>query len=71
MKNWIIAHDGTRGDQAYMLECLRCGATQKFNTPIYVDYWVKVGKVFFREHKRCRENIYKSDMVSNPKGWGK
>ena len=51
---WIIANDATR-DEAYMLKCLRCGATQSFNLPISIDYYVGVGKVFQKEHRRCKE----------------
>ena len=54
--SWVIAHDGT-GDKAYALECLRCGAVQTFETPLPVDYWVSVAKVFERAHRKCRERM--------------
>ena len=51
---WIIAKDGTQGEDSYKLQCLRCGGTQKFDPPILVDYYVKVAKAFAAAHKGCR-----------------
>ena len=53
--DWIIAYDGTKGDEAYMLKCLRCGAKQKFMLPVSIDYYLDIAKAFEREHKRCKE----------------
>ncbi len=61
--DWIIAHDGTQGDKSYMLECKRCGAIQKFEPPIPVDYFVKVAKAFSGQHKRCKEQSNLSETV--------
>jgi len=61
--DWIIANDGSRGEKAYMIECLRCGATQPFSTPIPVDYWVSVAKAFEKIHKRCRAKFSKELQV--------
>ena len=52
---WIIVNDGTKGRDAYMLHCLRCGAVQRFELPISIDYFVNVGKAFQKEHGKCRE----------------
>ena len=51
--DWIIVHDGTKEEQAYMIECLRCGTTLKSSPPIPVDYWLKIAKAFQGAHKRC------------------
>lgn len=52
---WIIAYDGTKGADAYALECLRCGAKQRFVIPINVDVWVAAGMAFRKIHRKCRE----------------
>lgn len=52
---WIIAHDGTQGDKSYMLECKRCGHTQKFEPPLSITYYLEVAKAFERMHKNCKE----------------
>jgi hypothetical protein len=51
--DWIIAHDATKGVDAYMLECLRCGTKQRFALPIAVDIWIAATKAFKKIHKRC------------------
>lgn len=51
---WIIAHDGTKGADAYMLECLRCGKKQRVTTPLSVKDYVATAKAFEKIHKHCR-----------------
>ena len=53
---WVIVHDGTKGMDAYMLECLRCGAKQRFVLPMSVDAWVAAAKAFEKIHKRCTKH---------------
>ena len=55
--DWIVMHDGTKGEMAYALECLRCGTIQKppSGQPLPVDYWCKVAKGFERYHLRCKK----------------
>lgn len=53
--NWIVAHDGTKGEDAYMLECLRCGEKQRVATPISIKAYVASAKAFEKIHKRCQE----------------
>jgi hypothetical protein len=52
--DWIIAHDSTKGADAYMVECLRCGGKQRFVVPIAVDIWIGATKAFQKIHERCR-----------------
>ncbi len=52
--DWIIAHDGTQGDDAYALECLRCGSKQRFSTPISITVYCAAAKAFEHEHRHCR-----------------
>ena len=52
-RDWIVIHDGTCGEDAYSLECLRCGAKQAFELPVSVTYITRVGRAFEAEHKRC------------------
>ena len=54
--DWIIAHDGTKGADAYMTECLRCGNMQRFTLPISVDVYVAAATEFVRIHSKCKEN---------------
>ncbi len=51
---WVVCHDGTKGDKAYAFECLRCGAIQKMAVPIIVPCWVAAGKAFEKLHSRCK-----------------
>ena len=51
--DWIIAHDCTKGADAYMLECLRCGTKQRFVLPIAMDIWIAATKAFQKIHGRC------------------
>lgn len=51
---WIVAHDATKGRDAYALECQRCGAIQRFATPIAIDIWCAAASVFERQHKNCK-----------------
>jgi hypothetical protein len=53
--DWIIAHDGTKGDDAYMLECLRCGEKERVATPISIKAYVAKAKAFRKIHKLCRK----------------
>jgi hypothetical protein len=52
--DWIVGHDGTCGDMAYALECLRCGTVQRVASPIAVDLYVAMSKAFERMHSHCR-----------------
>ncbi len=52
---WIIAHDATKGDMAYALECTRCGVVQKIATPISIDCWLAMSKAFAKGHRRCKQ----------------
>jgi len=60
VRDWIIAHDGTKGPDAYMLECLRCGAKQRFATPIAVSVWVAASTAFTKMHKGCKERNHET-----------
>ncbi len=51
---WIVCHDGTGGDLAYALECLRCGNIQRVATPISIDCWVAMGKAYAKQHRHCK-----------------
>jgi hypothetical protein len=51
--DWIIAHDSTKGADAYMVECLRCGGKQRFVLPIAMEIWIAAAKAFQKAHKRC------------------
>ena len=55
MKNasWIVCHDARAGDLAYAMECLHCGAVQRFALPIDVSVYVAAGKAFEKIHRRC------------------
>lgn len=53
-RDWIVAHDGTKGNDSYMLECRRCGDTQRFAVPINVGIYVAAMKVFQRQHADCK-----------------
>lgn len=54
--HWIIAHDGTKGRDAYALECLRCGTVRRFDyNPIPVLAWCTQAKTFSRKHEKCKE----------------
>jgi len=55
MPDWIVAHDGTKGEMAYALECRRCGAIQKVVLPISVNCYVALARAFAREHRQCRD----------------
>ena len=51
--NWIVLHDGTKGDDAYSCWCMRCGAKQRFILPISIKYWCLVAKAFLADHQYC------------------
>jgi hypothetical protein len=51
---WIVANDAN-GPDPYMLQCLRCGARQRFALPVTVDYFVAAVKAFQRKHEICLE----------------
>lgn len=53
--DWIIAHDGTKGADSYMLECLRCGQKQRVVPPIAIDVYVATAKAFSKIHRHCRK----------------
>lgn len=52
---WIIAHDGTKGEDAYALECLRCGRKQTFSLPMEAMVWVGAAKAFEKIHRGCKK----------------
>ena len=52
--DWIICHDGTKGDMAYALECKRCGTIQKVVVPIVADFYLAMGKAFLKIHRKCK-----------------
>jgi len=54
MYDWIVIHDGTKGGDAYAIECLRCHAKQRFELPLSITYLCRVGKAFELEHKHCK-----------------
>jgi hypothetical protein len=51
---WIICHDGTKGQDAYALECLRCGEKQRVVSPIRLDFYIAMAEAFGRIHGKCR-----------------
>ncbi len=51
----VIAHDATRGDMAYAMECLHCGEIQRFVMPMQVGVYMAAGKAFERLHRHCRK----------------
>lgn len=51
---WIVVHDGTKGDDAYAIECQRCGEKQRFALPINLEIYLAAAKVFARQHTRCK-----------------
>lgn len=53
--DWVICHDGTKGDKAYAAECLRCGAIQRVATPISIDCYRALARAFGRQHDQCLE----------------
>lgn len=57
--DWIICRDGTHGDKAYQMECLRCGAVQRVATPISIACYLAMTKAFAKLHRRCKERIPK------------
>lgn len=52
--DWIICHDSSKGDDAYAMECLRCGYKQRFATPISIEVYIAAGKAFQKQHAKCR-----------------
>ncbi len=55
-EDWIVAHDGTKGADSYMLECLRCGAKRRVATPMSVKAYVATAQEFRKIHKHCRKS---------------
>lgn len=53
--DWVVCHDGTGGDDAYSVKCLRCGDKQRFASPINVDVYIAAVKAFSKLHSRCKE----------------
>ncbi len=54
---WIIAHDATQGDDAYAVECTRCGIIQRVALPITIDCYVALAKAFGKSHRYCRDGL--------------
>ena len=52
---WIIVHDGTRDEDAYAMECLRCGEKQRFALPINVTVYYAAARAFEKIHAKCKE----------------
>jgi hypothetical protein len=52
-RDWIVAHDSTKGEDAYAIECLRCVTKQRFVLPISVFVWSAAVKAFERMHSKC------------------
>jgi uncharacterized membrane protein YqiK len=50
-----VAHDGTQGRDAYAIECKRCGAVQRFATPIAISVWCAAARAFERQHATCKQ----------------
>lgn len=50
----VICHDATKGQNAYMLECLNCGGIQRFSVPISITVYVAAAKAFEKMHKKCK-----------------
>lgn len=68
-RDWIIAHDGTKGKDAYAMECRRCGAKQRFALPIEISAWCAAAKAFERLHAKCVSVLPKeslSDLCRRP-----
>ena len=57
MTTWIIAHDATKGPDAYMLECLRCGEKQRVVSPIRIEIYLATAKAFGKIHRRCSKLV--------------
>lgn len=55
--DWVICHDGTQGELAYALECLRCGSVQKVATPINIDCYIAMARAYGKQHSRCRPRL--------------
>jgi hypothetical protein len=62
-QDWIIAHDATKGRDAYMLECLRCGGVQRFALPISISIYCAAAKVFQQEHAHCQPRDVADQLV--------
>lgn len=66
-RDWIIAHDATHGQDAYAMECLRCGTKQRFACPIDLEIYLAASKVFQRQHGTCKPvSVPCADSVSVP-----
>ncbi len=66
-RSWIVAHDGTKGRDAYAMECRRCGTIQRFATPIAIEIWCAAARVFARQHKNCKPvSVPCSESVDSP-----
>jgi hypothetical protein len=61
--DWIIAHDATKGEDAYAMECLRCRQKQRFALPISVSVWCAAAKAFQKEHRNCQQQAKPQDLV--------
>jgi len=51
---WLVCHDFTKGEDAYAMECLRCGMKQRVATPISIDMYSAMEKIFRRQHAKCK-----------------
>ena len=36
------------------VECLRCGAKQRFRLPVAISVWLTAAKAFARQHSQCK-----------------
>lgn len=50
----IVCRDGTHGEDAYAVECKRCGAKQRFALPISISVYVAAAIAFGRQHAHCK-----------------
>jgi hypothetical protein len=58
---WVIGHDGTHGQDAYAVECLRCGQKQRFALPIDIGVWCAAVGAFGAIHGQCKPKEGESD----------
>ena len=49
---WIVCCEGS-GPDPYMIECKRCGETQKVAVPISVRAFLAAAQAFSRRHSSC------------------
>jgi len=51
---WVVCYDGTKGRDAYAIQCRRCGTIQRVALPISVKCYVSLGRAFAAEHAHCK-----------------